>query len=161
MVRDLTSDDDEPCPPCPRSTFEKIGEFFYLFSILAKWVSDYLRVHGGYADNRILKLVFAHRIQNWVSVAVRTELGNSHIIQLHERLRELGNNRNAIAHAAWRQHEEQLHGNFTSYSKKAGKAKEVISINGNVHLDEMIGNARHCMAIIFFGLKTCHPKIFL
>jgi hypothetical protein len=75
--------DDSPCPSYPWSTFEKIGEFFYLFSILDKWTGDYLTTIGGYSDDRVLKMVFDERLKRWKSVSVRTESCCSHADALY------------------------------------------------------------------------------
>jgi hypothetical protein len=50
--------DKDPCPPCHRSEFEKIGLFFYLFSNAEEWINDYLNTNGDSCHDRILELSF-------------------------------------------------------------------------------------------------------
>jgi hypothetical protein len=155
MTEAIVDIDDSPCPPYPWSTFEKIGEFFYLFSILDKWTCDCLMTIGGYSEDRILKMMFAERIKHWKSIRVLTEPCCSHADALYMGLCKLRDDRNSIAHACWRQHEDELYGIFAPQANPG----EAISINGNARLDEMIANAKHCMVIIFFGLNEPSPSI--
>lgn len=146
MTDRLTEFDNEPCPPYPESTLKRIGEFFWLFSILEEWVRSYMKNKGNCSSpDSISDKSLRELLDSWSKIAHRSEPDNPCIFALYEWLKDLCDDRNAIAHAWWCQHEAQLHGRFTRR-----RDKEVISISGDDSLDEVIAKAKHCTAIIDF-----------
>jgi hypothetical protein len=152
MTGDQTDTDDGPDAPCPESSFKKIGEFFYTFSILEEWIRRYLNIYGGYSDDKLLSMAFKEHIDHWVKIANANNPNNPSVNQLYKALDDLRSKRNMISHAWWREREEQLYGSFT-----CKHSKEVMKISGDADLDKMISNARHCTAIIDFGGIGGHP----
>jgi hypothetical protein len=75
----------------------------------------------------------------------RPEPDHPQIGKLHDLLLDLVNDRNALAHAIWHEHGEQLHGTFTRR-----RDKKHIQIRGDQDLDKMIAMARYCTAITDF-----------
>jgi hypothetical protein len=145
MTDRLTEFDHEPCPPYPDSTLKRIGEFFWLFSILEEWIRSYLKDNGDCSPDSISDKPLPELLKFWPKIAQRAEPDNPCILALCGLLKELCEDRNATAHAWWCQHEERLHGRFTRK-----RDKEVIPISGDEGLDEMIAKAKHCTAIIDF-----------
>jgi hypothetical protein len=135
--------DDEPLPPYPESSFIIIGEFFFLFSIVERWVHEYIKVHGGSACEYTSD--FSRNIDRWQQIALRIEPDHTRVQQFSCELRKLLDERHALAHAWWQQYSGQLHG--IHYRRRDRRR---ILIDGNEDLQSMLRRVKYCEAVIDF-----------